>query len=496
MTQRTHYLAIDLGASSGRVVLGGWDGDRFELQELHRFPNGPVNILGHWYSDVLRLWTEIKAGLAHYAARFDTPPAGIGVDTWGVDCALLDRAGHLLGNPYHYRDPRTDGIMERTFERVPRHRIFEQTGLQFIQFNTLFQLYSTALAGEPQLEMAETLVMLPDLFQYWLTGRKATEYTIASTSQMLHARDRRWATELLADLGLPTHILPPIIAPSTVLGDVRPEVMAETGLRRPVPVIAPGSHDTASAVAAVPDLDASSAYISSGTWSLLGVEIAEPIINDQALALNFTNEGGVANTIRLLKNIAGLWLIQESQRQWQREGQIYTWEQLSVLADQAEAFRSLIDPDAPDFLSPGDIPAAIRAYCKRTSQPQPESVGAVVRCCLEGLALKYRRVLNDLETLVGRRIETIRIVGGGSLNRHLCQFTADACERPVVAGPVEATALGNVMLQAIATGHLPDLTGGRQAIAASFDRQHYEPRHSGAWQEAFGRFGEIVMRET
>ncbi|MCZ7571341.1 MAG: rhamnulokinase [Ardenticatenaceae bacterium] len=496
MNQTTNYLAVDLGASSGRVVLGRWDGDRFALQELHRFPNGPVNILSHWYSDVLRLWSEIKAGLAHYAGQFDTPLAGIGVDTWGVDCALLDRAGHLLGNPYHYRDARTDGVMERAFERVPRHRIFEQTGLQFIQFNTLFQLYSTVLAAEPQLEMADTLLMLPDLFHYWLTGRKVSEYTIASTSQMLHARDRRWATELLADLGLPAHLLPPIVAPGTVFGDLRPEVMAEVGIRRAVPVIAPGSHDTASAVAAVPDLDADSAYISSGTWSLMGVETAEPIINERALALNFTNEGGVANTIRLLKNIAGLWLIQESQRQWQREGQTYSVDRLLALADRAEPFRSLVDPDAPDFLSPGDMPAAIRAYCRRTGQPQPESVGTVVRCCLESLALKYRRVLDDLETLIGRRIETIRIVGGGSLNRQLCQFTADACERAVVAGPVEATALGNIMLQAIATGHLPDVTSGRQAVAASVRRQHYEPSPSAAWQEAFGRFGEIVMRDA
>jgi len=491
MNASANFLAVDLGASNGRVLLGRWDGDRFHLQELHRFPNGPVKVLGHVHWDVLRLWEEIKAGLAHYAAQFSAPLAGIGVDTWGVDFGLLDATGHLLGNPYHYRDARTDGVPDQVFRRVPQRRIFQQTGIQFMQINTLYQMFTMVQAGDPQMHVADTLLMMPDLFHYWLTGRKVAEYTIASTTQMLDARKRQWATELLADLGISDHVLPPIVPPGTILGEIRPDVMDEVGLRRPVPVIAPASHDTASAVAAVPELDGRSVYLSSGTWSLMGVEVPAPIINDQALSLDFTNEGGVANTIRLLKNMSGLWLLQESRRQWRREGHDYGWEELLALAEAAEPFRSLIDPEAPEFLRLGDMPAAIRAYCRRTGQPEPESVGAIVRCCLESLALKYCQVLEALESLVGHHLEVIRVVGGGSRNRLLCQFTADACERLVVAGPAEATALGNVMVQAIASGHLPDVSTGRQAMAASVERQYHEPRPSDAWREAFERFGSL-----
>lgn len=487
-----NFLAIDLGASSGRVLLGRWDGVRLNVQQLHRFSNEPVEMLGHLYWDVLHLWTEIKKGLARYADQFGSPLASIGVDTWGVDFALLDSAGHLLGNPYHYRDSRTNGMPDLAFQRVPRHEIFKQTGIQFMELNTLYQLFSMAETRDPQLEMADTLLMLPDLFHYWLSGCKATEFTIATTSQMFDSREGQWARDLLAQLGIPTHFLPPVVPSGTVLGDLRPELMAEMGLDQPVPVIAPGSHDTASAVAAIPGLDARSAYISSGTWSLMGVEIAEPIIDSQVLALNFTNEGGVANTTRLLKNLAGLWLLQESRRQWQREGHAYTWDQLLALAGHAEPFHSLIDPDAPDFLSPIDMPSAIRAYCQRTGQPEPTGPGGIVRCCLESLALKYRWVLDALETLTGRQLKTIRIVGGGSQNRLLSQFTADACQRPVVTGPVEATALGNVLLQAIATGHLPDVPAGRQAIAASSGQQNFEPGSSAAWGEAFARLSQLL----
>ncbi len=494
MAELAHYLAVDLGASSGRVLLGIWDGARFALQELHRFRNGPVNVLGRLHWDVLRLWEEIKAGLIHYSAQFQGQPTSLGVDTWGVDLSLLDGAGRLLGNPYHYRDRRTDGVPERVFQRVPRHEIFQQTGIQFMQINTLYQLFSMVEENDPQLERAETLLMMPDLFHYWLTGYRASEYTITSTSQMLHARERSWASGLLTELGIPTRILPPLIAPGTILGELRPEVMDRTGLRQPVAVVATGSHDTASAVAAIPELDDNSLYISSGTWSLVGVEVPEPVINDRALELNFTNEGGVAGTIRLLKNVAGLWLLQESRRQWSREGRDYTWDELLAKAEQAEPFGSLVDPDDPGFLSPDDMPAAIQAFCRRTGQPEPQDVGAVVRCCLESLALKYRWALDALESLIGRRLEVIRIVGGGCQNRLLCQFTADACQRPVVAGPVEATALGNLMLQAIARGHLDDVAAGRRAIGASVERQRFEPRPNAAWEERYGRFRELLIR--
>ena len=335
---------------------------------------------------------------------------------------------------------------------------------------------------------AHTLLMIPDLFHYWLTGRKVAEYTIASTRPMLHAADRRWATGLLARLGLPTCILPELASPGTVLGPVRGAVCEETGLRGDPVVIAPGSHDTASAVAAIPGLDESSLYISSGTWSLMGIETAQPIINDMTRQLNFTNEGGVANTIRLLKNIAGLWLLQESRRQWQREGHDFSWDDLMAQARTAQPFRSLIDPDADDFLAPGQMVDAIRAYCTRTGQPAPETVGEVVRCCLESLALRYRGVLEALEQLAGHRLETLRIVGGGSQNRLLCQLAADACQRPVVTGPVEATALGNVMVQAIATGHLASLDEGRAAIAASISQEQFDPGPDTEWDEAYARF--------
>jgi rhamnulokinase len=486
MTRTANFLAVDLGASSGRVMLGRWDGARFELEELHRFANEPVGALGRLHWDALRLWHEIKGGMRRYAARYDAPLAGIGVDTWGVDFALLDRAGRLIGNPVTYRDPRTDGMIERVFERVPRSEVFARTGIQILPINTLFQLVS--MAGDPQLDSAGTLLMIPDLFHYWLTGVRAAEYTNATTTQMFDARERRWDTGLLGTLGLPSHFLPPVIEPGTRLGEVLPDVLSEVGLRGSLPVIAPGSHDTASAVAAVPDLDERSAYISSGTWSLIGVEVRAPILGEDALALNVTNEGGVAGTIRLLKNVAGLWLLQESQRQWQREGAPYSWDQLLALAGGAEPFRSLIDPDSELFAQPGDMPARVREFCRRTGQPAPESVGAIVRCCLESLALKSRWVIEAIERVARLRIDTIRIVGGGCRNQLLCQFTADACGLPVAAGPAEATALGNIMVQAIATGYLPDITAGRAAIAASAERQLYEPGTRGAWDEAFGRF--------
>lgn len=491
MADTANFLAFDLGASSGRALLGRWDGVGFTLEELHRFENGPVNILGHLHWDILRLWEEIKAGLARYAAQQTAPLAGVGVDTWGVDFGLLDRNGRLIGNPYNYRDQRTNGMVERVCELVPRSEIFAATGIQFLQINTLFQLYSMVYTADPQLESAATLLMIPDLFHYWMTGRKAAEYTNATTTQMFAGHERRWAMPLIERLGIPAQILPEIVAPGTVLGTLGDQLAAEAGLARGVPVIAPATHDTGSAVAAVPGLDARSAYISSGTWSLMGVEIAQPVVNERAQALNFTNEGGVAGTIRLLKNINGLWLLQECRRQWQREGQNYAWEELLAQAERATPLQALIDPDAPEFMSPGDLPAAIRAYCRQTGQPQPENVGAIVRSCLESLALKYRWVLAALEELTGQRIETIRIVGGGSQNRQLCQLTASACGRPVVAGPVEATALGNILVQAIAAGVIPDITAGRRALAASLHLAHYEPGSTAGWDAAYERFTQL-----
>jgi rhamnulokinase len=416
------------------------------------------------------------------------------VDTWGVDFGLLGRDGTLVAPPVHYRDARTNGMMDRVFAVVPRDEVFRVTGIQFMQINTLYQLYSLVAAKSLHLRDASALLMTPDLFHYWLSGRQVAEYSIASTSQMLDARTRTWSASMLERLGLPVAILPPVVMPGTVLGPALEAVAGEAGWKTPVPVIAVGSHDTASAVAAVPDLDGSSAYLSSGTWSLMGIETAAPVITPASLALNFTNEGGVAGTIRLLKNIMGLWLVQECQRIWEAEGKTYGWAELTALSEGAPAFRSLVDPDAADFLAPGDMPAAIRAFCRRTGQPEPDSVGAVIRCALESLALKYRIALGDLETLAGRRLEAIRVVGGGCQNRLLNRFTADACQRPVVAGPVEATALGNVMLQAVATGVLRDVAEGRCAVAASVTRETVDPGPPGPWNDASARFRKLCAR--
>jgi rhamnulokinase len=488
----TNYIAVDLGASGGRVLLGCWDGSRFDLKELHRFGNEPVTVMGHLHWDVPGLWADIKAGLSAYTAQYSDPPGGIGLDTWGVDFGLLDRAGTLLGNPYHYRDSRTDGVPERVFDIVPREEVFERTGIQFMQINTLYQLFSMAKGTDPQLEAADTLLLMPNLFYYWLSGRKVAEYTDATTTQCFEAREQRWATGMLERLGIPTGLLPEVVAPGTILGDLLPGVASETGLLGAVPVIAIGSHDTASAVAAVPYLDAQSAYISSGTWSLMGVEVPRPVITPDALARNFTNEGGIAGTIRLLKNISGLWLLQECRRQWQREGKDYTWDDLLAAAERSTPFRSLVDPDDSAFLSPGNMPEALRAYCQRTSQASPQTEGEVVRCCLESLALRYRHVLVDLERLTGHRLDTIRVVGGGSRNRLLCQLTADACDRVVVSGPVEATALGNVLVQAIARGEIAGIAAGREAIAASVPQETFEPQPQTGLDEAIARFSSLI----
>jgi rhamnulokinase len=483
----TQYLAVDLGASNGRMLAAGWDGNRFALREVHRFDNVPVAVMGHLYWDALRLWGEVKTGISRHVTMTHGSVSGLGVDSWGVDFALLDPDGRLLGNPYHYRDPRTDGVMDDALERVPRASLYEVTGIQLMQINTLFQLYSMVRARDAQLAAADVLLPIPNLFNYWLSGTQAAEYTHATTTQCLDVRERRWATELLAKLEIPLGILPSLVEAGSVLGPLRPDVAAEVGLSSPVPVVAVGCHDTASAVVAIPGLDSKSVYISSGTWSLMGVERQGPVVTERALESGFTNEGGVGGTIRLLKNITGLWLVQECRRQWQREGAHYTWDELFAAAERAEPFRSLVDPDAQDFLSPPDMPAAIRDACIRSGQPAPESVGQTVRCCLESLAVRYRATLEDLEALVEHPLDAIHVVGGGSQNRLLCQLTADACERPVEAGPVEAAALGNIMVQAIATGELASISDGRSAVGGSVKRTSYEPRPGGAWREGVAR---------
>ena len=484
------FAAVDLGAESGRVLVGLFDGERVRLEEAHRFPNVPVRVLDTLHWDVLRLWNDIQDGLAKAVAEHGADFSGIGVDTWGVDFGLLDANDQLLGNPVHYRDRRNDGMMDATFDLVPRDEVFAATGLQFLPFNTLFQLMALKTQRSPHLDVAHQLLLMPDLLHFWLTGRKASEYTIASTSQMLDARTRTWNEDLLQRLDLPTRLLPDVVAPGTSLGELRMAVASQTGVSRHTPVIAPGSHDTASAVVAVPAQGDDWAYLSSGTWSLMGVELAEPLINARVAELGITNEGGVANTIRFLKNIAGLWLVQECRRTWLRAGEVYSYSDLTQRAAGAQPLQSLIEPDDPAFLAPADMPQAIRDFCQRTGQPIPQGVGEVVRCCLESLALKYRWTLERLEELRGSRLEVLHIVGGGTQNKLLSRLTADCIQRPVVTGPVEATAIGNILTQAVARGELSGVSDLRAVVRRSFPVETFEPNDHAAeeWDEAYGRY--------
>ena len=492
MSRQFSFLALDLGAESGRAMLGQFDGERIQLSEVYRFPNGPVRLPDGLHWDVLRLWSEIKQGLARAIQEHGADLAGVGLDTWGVDFGLLDRDGALVSNPYHYRDSRTDGMLDEAFRRVPRAEIFEQTGIQFMQINSLYQLLSMVVRQSPALDIAETFLTMPDLFNYWLTGRKVCEFSNATTTQCYDPRKKGWANPMLERLDIPTHIFPEIVPPGTVLGELLPSVAEEVGTSG-LPVIAPACHDTGSAVAAVPAEGSDFAYISSGTWSLMGAEVAEPVINASSLANNFTNEGGVAGTFRFLKNIMGLWLVQECRRTWASQGESLSYDELTQMAAEAEPLRSIVNPDDGDFLKPGDMLARIRAFCERTGQPVPESKGAVVRCALESLALKYRWVLERLEEILARHLEPIHIVGGGTQNRLLNQFAADATGRQVIAGPIEATAAGNVITQAMALGHIASLEEGRRIVRNSFDVATYEPASGAEWEQAYTRL--LAMME-
>jgi rhamnulokinase len=487
---RLSFLALDLGAESGRAMSGQFDGQRLQLSEVQRFANGPVVLPSGIHWDVLRLWSEIKGSIALAVQKHGDDLASVGLDTWGVDFGLLDRSGALLGNPYHYRDSRTDGMVDEAFRRVGREEIFERTGIQFMQLNSLYQLLSMAVSESPLLEVAETFLTMPDLFNYWLTGRKVSEFSIATTTQCYDPRAGDWARPMLEKAGIPGRIFTEIVPPGTVLGDLLPQVAEEVGAR--VSVIAPACHDTGSAVAAVPAAGADFAYISSGTWSLMGAELTEPVINADSLAYNFTNEGGVGGTFRFLKNIMGLWLVQESRRTWASQGESLSYGELTQMAAEAEPLRAFIDPDDGDFLKPGDMPARIRAFCRRSDQPVPESKGAVVRCALESLALKYRWTLERLEEMLGRRLEPIHIIGGGTQNRLLNRFAADATGRRVVTGPIEATAIGNVLVQMMALGHIGSIKEGRRIVRTSFDVETYEPQGGDEWEDAYGRFLNVM----
>ncbi len=489
------YVAVDLGASSGRHVLGHFDGERLRLEEAYRFENGPVEVAGNLHWDALSQWSHIKQGL-RAAKATGTEIVSVGVDTWGVDFALLGRNDELLGNPYHYRDSRTNGMMEKAFAVVPREEIFQATGLQFMQFNSLYQLLAMKERQSSILEAAERLLMMPDLFHWLLTGVKCNEMSDVSTSQCYDPTTGDWAFGMLDRFGLPRKIFGEIVQPGTVLGGMRGLVAEETGLAN-VKTVLPGCHDTASAVAAVPAASQPGmrpdwCYVSLGTWALMGVETPAPVVNARTSQLNFTNEGGVARTNRLLKNIAGLWLVQECRRVWQTAGKLYDWDALTKLAEAQPAFSAFVNPDAGEFLAPGDMPEAIRVFCQKTGQAAPTEDGAVIRCALESVAMKFRQVFAWCEELAGGRLDTIHIVGGGVKNRLICQMAADACGRRVVAGPIEATAVGNLMMQAIAMGDVGSLAEARRIVARSFEVEEYLPRNTAAWDEAYSRFQRIT----
>lgn len=487
------FLAVDLGASGGRVLAGRFDGNRLALDEVHRFANGPVRIHDSLYWNLLGLWQQILHGLREAQRRYGGAIRSVGVDTWGVDFGLIGRDNTLLGNPHHYRDPRTDGVMDKALRIVQREEIFAETGLQFLPFNTLFQLLAMQERKSPLLDQAEHFLMMPDLIHWFLSGQKVNERTNASTTQFYNPTTRQWAKDLLRRFELQGRYLGHIVDPGTSLGPLLGSVANETGLEG-VEVVAPGSHDTASAVVAVPvaTADGDWCYISSGTWSLLGAELPSPVLTDRCREANFTNEVGVGSTIRLLKNIGGLWLLQEARRCWKDQGTTYEWDDLSHLAQHSMPLTSMVDPDDASFLAPTDMPAAIRAYCQRKGQPVPGDDGALVRCILESLALKYRYVLDLLEKLLERRLETIHLIGGGTQNRLLCQFTANATGRRVLAGPVEATAAGNALVQAMSAGAIGDLSQAREVVRASFEIEEYQPAESHRWQDAFGRFLDLL----
>lgn len=494
MAEKT-YLAVDLGASGGRVLSGTFDGERLRLAELHRFENHAVEAAGGLYWDVLELWSQVRDGLRLAGRRFNDVES-VGVDTWGVDFALLGRGDVLLENPHSYRDPRSAGMMDQAIAALGRDEIFSHTGLQFMPINSLYQFMSLRVGGSPLLDVAESLLLMPDLFHWLLTGEKGNEYTNATTTQFFNATRRTWATELLERLDLPTHILGEVLEPGTRLGRLRPQVAKDTGLAK-VDVVLPGTHDTASAVLAVPSSGETSdapnwCYISSGTWLLMGVEVVRPVVTDECLELNFTNEGGVGQTVRLLKNVTGLWLLQECRRVWRDSGRDQTWEEISRHVEAAPPLVSLVDPDHASFQSPGDMPAAIQEFCRRSGQPVPDTVGQIARAAIESVALKCRWVLAGLEKLTGSRLETIHIVGGGTQDRTLCQATADACGRLVLAGPVEATALGNVIVQTIASGTVSTIAEGRDLVRRSFPLDRYEPRNTTLWSDAYGRFVQLI----
>jgi rhamnulokinase len=486
MTATHNYLAIDLGAESGRTIVGSLDGKQLKLTETHRFSNGPVHLNDGLHWDVLRLWSNIKEGISKSKGI-----ESIGLDTWAIDFALLDKNNSLLSNPFHYRDARTDHMMDEAFKHMPRAEIFANTGIQFMQINTLYQLLALVEQKSPLFDIAKTFVTIPDLFNYWLTGEITTEFTNATTTQCFDPRKQDWSIAVLDAMNIPSHLFKPVTDPGTQIGTLLPSITEDTGAGA-VPIILPACHDTGSAVVAVPANNEDFAWLSSGTWSIMGAEVREPYLTEKALEYNFTNEGGVFGTWRLAKNVMGLWLVQECRREWSRQGEEMSFDALTQLAAESEAFLSVIDPDVDMFLHAGDMPSRIQKFCAETNQRIPQTKGEIIRVALESIALKYRLVLERLEELTSKHLNPIHIIGGGTKNRLLNQFTADSTERTVITGPVEATAIGNILMQAIGMKHLGSLVEAREVVRTSFEPEIYEPKHTVGWDEAYTRLQKVM----
>ncbi|TXK71731.1 rhamnulokinase [Paenibacillus sp. N3.4] len=497
VSQSSSVLAFDLGASSGRAIVGRLDSEtgQVTIEEIHRFSNDPVKVGNHLHWDILRLFHEIKQGILQTKHLGYTDIESLAIDSWAVDFGLLAANGELLGNPYHYRDHQTDGVMEKVIDIVGREKLYAKTGLQFLQFNSIFQLYAIKERNPALLEQADTLLMIPDLLRYFLTEEKHSEYTNATTTQLLNATTQTWDSELLEKLALPGDLLLTPVLSGTRVGALTKEICEELDVAA-IPVIAVGEHDTASAVVAVPALEEDFAFLSCGTWSLLGTETKEPVLSEQALAWNFTNEGGVYGTNRLLKNIMGLWLIQECKRTWDKEGKNSSFAELVKLAEKAMPFQSFIDPDDDMFLNPVHMPKQVQQYCRDTNQAIPQTEGEIIRCVMESLALKYRFILERTEQLSGKSFKGLHIVGGGIQNELLCQFTSNATQREVWAGPVEGSALGNLVVQWIALGYIANLREARKLIRNSFPVKTYIPEDRAGWQEAYVTFCQVASRLT
>lgn len=499
MTVLSTVLAFDLGASSGRALIGEFvaagDGEqKLQVTEIHRFSNDPIQVGVHLHWDILRLLQEIKTGIRK-SFQLGYRPESFGIDTWGVDFGLLDANGELVGNPYHYRDSQTDGLIEEIGDMIGRDEMYRQGGLQFMPFNTIYQLYAMKKAASPKLDIARRLLLTPDLLVYLLTGKEVCEFTMATTTQLFHPEKQAWNVELMDRLGIPSQLFLKPIHPGVRIGALTPEVCEELHVP-PIEAVAVGTHDTESAVAAVPAPGGPFAYLVCGTWSLLGTEMEGPLVTPDAMALEFSNEGGVGGTYQLLKNIMGLWILQECKREWDEQGNVISYPELVELARNAEPFRSFLAPDDPRFYAPSGTTHKIREYCADTAQPVPQSEGEIARCILESLALRYRQVLEQAETLTGTRFSGLHMVGGGIQNELLCQFSANALGRPVWAGPVEASAIGNMLMQLVALGRCADLKEARRLSAASFKSAVFEPSDTDSWNNAYVAYRRLAGQQA